>query len=499
MENKSKPEAMSKGLKIKLGLCAVPAFFWVIFMWNFWNRGIYALGLNAFIFLLLFIGVFIRTLRKKQGLLKADLTWLVPLLLMALSFALYDNTYLKVFSIMIFPVTFIIFYNFAFLEDRKNRHWDLIFLVRLVVRTLSFLEKIGKSFTRYTELIVPAGKAERKIISKVILGLILFLALALLVFIPLLSAADAAFAGKMQAIYDWLTQILSVPLIYKTVVFAIFSVLIASMLFAWGKKFNYKEKAENRKLADPIVSSIVLGGILALYLLFLWVQIEHLWVGVLPFDFKETESLVKSGFWELLFLSALNILIYFFTYRKTIIPVQRLLAAFTIASLLLLVSAAYRMVLYVVYYGLSYEKFFASYTVLYCAILLVWLISRLFMSRRANILKFLIVLFIWMYSVATVMPVEQLILRANVDLSRLNGSRIKLYELTMLSPDALPLVKQYQNQGLLKDEISGASGENSDQSGTDLGWTSWVKKQEKIVSEKKWYELNLMNIINRHE
>jgi hypothetical protein len=218
-------------------------------------------------------------------------------------------------------------------------------------------------------------------------------------------------------------------------------------------------------------------------------------VGTLPFDFKETENLVKSGFWQLFFLSVINIAIYFFTYRKTNLMVQWILTGFTVTSLLLLSSAGYRMGLYTTHYGFSYEKFFASYTVLYCAILFIWLISRLFIKKRSNIVKFLVVLFLWMYAVITVLPVEQFILRSNVSFAKLEQSRIRLFELTMLSPDVLSLVKKYESQGLLKENNNYLVRENSVKSEEQYDWIPWIEKQEKKVEDKKWYERNIMNIL----
>ena len=226
---------------------------------------------------------------------------------------------------------------------------------------------------------------------------------------------------------------------------------------------------------------IVLAGVLGIYLLFLWIQLNRLWVGVLPFNFKETEELVKSGFWQLLALSVINILIYFFAYRKTVSFVQKLLSAFTVASLLLLASAGQRMGLYVTYYGFSYEKFFASYTVLYCAIVYIWLIAQLFRSKRSNIVKFLVLLFLWMFAMLTIFPVEQFIFRTNMALRRLKDSRIVLSEMKMLSPDVLVVVKKNKEKGLL------------DEGGYD--WNEWIDKQEQIVSGKAWYERNMTNMV----
>jgi hypothetical protein len=179
--------------------------------------------------------------------------------------------------------------------------------------------------------------------------------------------------------------------------------------------------------------------------------------------------------------------------------VQWILTAFTFASLFLLSSAGYRMGLYVAYYGFSYEKFFASYTVLYCAILFVWLISRLFINRLSNVIKFLIILFLCMYSLVTIFPVEQFILRTNVALSQKEDSRIRLFELTMLSPDVLGLIKDYRDKGVLKEKTDYLSREGVQKSEEDFDWAPWIERQEKRLADKKWYEYNLMNLINTNK
>lgn len=358
-----------------------------------------------------------------------------------------------------------------------------------------FLSHLRQSASLYLNLVTPAGEAKKSVIVRVAGGVVLFVIIALTVFIPLLSSADAVFAGKVQVIYDWFLGIISLPFVYRVVTAVALTVVFFSVLLAWSKSFNYKEKEKGRKGIDSIISGIVLGGILCLYLLFLWVQINRLWIGALPFNFKETESLVKSGFWQLLLLSVVNILIYFSTYRKTSPLVQWILTAFTVTSLFLLISAGYRMGLYVTYYGFSYEKFFASYTVIYCAILFVWLISRLFIKQRANILKFVVVLFLWMYAIVSVFPVEQFILRANVALTKVEGSRIRLFELTMLSPDVLALAKEYKQQDLLKEDISYLSREKEAKTDEQFDWEPWIEEQEKKIADKAWYERNLTNVI----
>ena len=258
----------------------------------------------------------------------------------------------------------------------------------------------------------------------------------------------------------------------KIIVFAVLSIGVLTSLVAWGRPQVIANTATGAN-RDIVITGIVLGGIFVVYLLFLWIQFDRLWVGQLPFDFKETENLVKGGFWQLLFLSLVNLAIFFFLYRKTSSLGQKLLGLFSLASFLLLVSSAHRMMLYVTHYGFSYEKFYASYTVLFCAILFFWLISRLFVSKKSNVVKFLAFQFLWMFALISLFPVELFILRSNMALVTRLDSKINLFEMTMLSPDVLTQIKKYQEEEKMGD------------------WNPWIEKQEKRIRDKKWYEYTL--------
>src|SRR3989344_7554171 len=96
-------EKLPKDTIIKLAVCVGLAAFWVIFLWNFWDKWIYALGINAFVFGSLFFGFFVWVLFKKGGYLKEDLVWIVPLSLIIISFLLYDNPFVKVVTLFVWP------------------------------------------------------------------------------------------------------------------------------------------------------------------------------------------------------------------------------------------------------------------------------------------------------------------------------------------------------------------------------------------------------------
>lgn len=502
VEEITNQEQFPKILFYKITVCLGLAFFWIIFLWGFWNKGVYALGFNALVFLSLVILFFLQLLAKNGKYKKSDWSWLIPIIFLVISFFLYDNPFFKLTALFVLPWLLAIFYNYATLNNKTVKYWNFIFIKKILGRVFSFFPFLIKSFEHYVNLIIPKNNSYKNKLIKIIVGLFLLFIIAFTVVIPLLSSADPVFAEKMQAVMQWFNNLISRTVLLKIIVFIILSVGLLSLALAWNRELDYTEPEQPPAKVDSIISGIVLGGILLLYLLFLWIQFKRLWVGSLPFEFKETESLVKSGFWQLLTLSFINITIYFFTYKKIVPLIHKILTVFTVTSLLLLGSAGYRMALYVIYYGFSYEKFYATYTVLFCAILFVWLISRLFISRKSNIVKFLLFLFLWMYAVISIFPVEQFIVRENTALVKLKNSQIRLYEMSMLSPDVLSLIKKYQASGLLNERDGVIYRENINNQSANSGpqpekfdWAPWIKEQQDLIAKKLWYELNLSNIL----
>jgi hypothetical protein len=472
MSSETQAELKVKHNALLIGSFALSAYF-AIAVWNFWSTFINALGFNATALILGTVLLFMVT----HGITawKNHFAWAFPILLVALSFSLWENPYLKVISILLLPFVLSIAFNCAL---HPNKNIDIKFIVLSMMERVSFVLKLPEAFRLVFNKLFPNGEREQKLIPKIIFGLLLFFILALTIFIPLLSSVDPQFAELMKGISEWFYDLLSFRYMGRILftIFAAFFLISYFLSFQEGPTSAKDPASPKKNTLDPVVSGIVLGGVLALYLLFIALQFSRLWISQLPFDFHQTEQLVKSGFWQLLLLSVINIVFFFGYFRKTNALVQNILKAFTIASFLLLVSAGHRMFLYTFFYGLSYEKFFASYTVLYCAMLFVWLAYQLFAHRESNIFKYLVFSLLWMYSIATVIPVERIIFSVNARLVERPDSRINMNELRMLSYDALPLAAAYRKD-----------------TGWRREWCSWANSEIQRVETKQWYEKNLAN------
>jgi len=396
---------------------------------------------------------------------------------MALSFGMYENPWLKFVTMGVLPVATGVFYLYGQMENASKRWWGLHFLEQLAHFFIQPVMKVEKSVVQLFNEIFKAKSNKRA--KSIGLGLAILFVLLIVVVIPLLSSADAVFATMMSGISEYIDEFLSSGLIGRTLFFLFSTVAILALFMGWIRKIKLKEE-KTLKEQDSWISGIVLGGLLGTYLLFLYVQVSYLFVGALPLDLESTVQFVKSGFWQLFFLSILNGLLFFNFYKRTAKIPQIILKVFILTSGLLMISAAWRMVLYVTIHGFSYEKFFASYTTIFGLIVFVMLVTASFLKKKHNLLKAFSFLALWAFALATVMPIEQMVMRANMALSERADSKIEMHELRMLSGDVYNIVIDKHMEWTDESEL----------------WDTWIEDKQDDYENRAWYEMNVSLLMN---
>lgn len=211
-----------------------------------------------------------------------------------------------------------------------------------------------------------AYRALRKkpIASECTRAIIIGIALAgciLLVVLPLLFSADEVFARIVDTFFDWNLEsggVWLVRIIRIAVIVPITFSLLYAVIHALGK-----DCALGEKLNKPQVSNVLIATTLvlidAVYALFVLVQITYLFGGV------EASALhggyaqyARSGFFELVVVTAINLALTLLALavrkreERTAIS-STLLYVLLAMTLVMLVSAAQRMTLYTVEFGLS--------------------------------------------------------------------------------------------------------------------------------------------------
>ena len=229
----------------QLILSILISLFWVLFLWNFWARGVYALGINGSIFLLWLLILFNGLDTKVRIFSVPSIAWSLPLLFMVLSFAVYENPFIKTVNILIMPILFSILINYNLAKDDKKKYWSLNFFFRLTARIFSPLTRLLAALGAYNQLI-KLKPNHGKFFKKIIVGLLLLFLIITTLVGPLLASADPDFASRLNYIYQWLADIVSAELFAQIIVFAILSVLIYAVFLSWQKPVDYNAPAKEK-------------------------------------------------------------------------------------------------------------------------------------------------------------------------------------------------------------------------------------------------------------
>ena len=303
---------------------------------------------------------------------------------------------------------------------------------------------------------------------KVLIGLVISIPVVI-VLIILLCRADQMFAVWVDTVIRMLN--INFLRIFSDVILTILAMLyvmplVASLRSGYHNPAN--ESTLNRPL-DAIITSTVLYAASLIYIVFVAVQFRYLFAsgGKLPMGYTYA-GYCRRGFFELVFVTALTAIVIAVVCMltkhndKDKLPTYTKVALLLISacSLVMMVSAAYRLVIYVREYGMTVSRFNAGIVIAFIAVCVVVMMLKILFEQlkvSAVIGSVLIILL----AAYTIFNVDGFVAGYNVDRS-LNGSSKEIdvdYIRYNLSPAAIPeldrLARTARNSNIRSDAEGG--------------------------------------------
>ena len=394
-------------------LSAILGVYAVLFFWDAWVVGAEAFKIDATIFLYGVAALFAVSRAKEQGLKLVDLSWVGLTLAIGMSYCLYDEPFFKNTTFYVFPVLFLWHLHASGKAFNKRSLSSRSIFLDLINRSfISIFSFLIPAWRAYTQLIVIPVDTPFILIKRIATGVVTLVAVAACV-TPLLYGVDEKFSLRLDLFLSLLANSISWMLILKIICAVAVAVFFLAACYAHRSKWTPPLESVPAHI-DSVISGIVLSGVLAIYLFLIGVQAEKLWSDGLLFDGAELIVLENTGFWQLIALSIFNVTVFGILYRKTNLYSQIVLSSFVAASIAILGLIALKMYLHVVTYGLYYRAFYASYAVLYCALLSIILFMSSIKKTVADVIRGAILLFTIMYSLLALMPVAEIMSNVNV-------------------------------------------------------------------------------------
>jgi len=307
-----------------------------------------------------------------------------------------------------------------------------------------------------------AHEEHTKTAKRILIGVAISIP-CLFVLLVLLSSADQIFRSSLAACLSDISRVINFNLLFKIACGFVVGFYLFGLLYSVYQPKAEKVYAAKTKDGDLIVLNILLASILAVYTLFVIIQFKYLFAAGynLPYGLNYIEY-ARRGFFELLFLSGLNILLILVTTWLTKSKVgiwakiTKALCCYLCAiTIILLISSFYRMWLYNYFDGLTRLRFLVFGFIIFEAIGLV--ITFFYIIKpKFNIAAVYLVIGLTYYLILNIAPMDAIIAKSQIDRYFATGKAGIEYTLT-LSADAAPQIARLLESNYY-DSYNAASG-----------------------------------------
>ena len=401
-------------------------------------------GLGTTLFVLALFGVTLIYLGRRAVWNRTTILLLAACLLMGINCAVYASPMTAaincVFILCVGAMTI-----FA-LAGRLEKPVDDFRVIgnTVVLGVCALFSNMDKPFRALPSL----GRDGKKRVGYAVLGIVIAVPVLALV-IWLLSSADAVFGSLLGGFTGWLAEMDAGTALWHVLRTVVLGLMFASALYFLVQPGRTRKSGEASGAgAPPAMFIVVLALLDAVYIIFVAIQLAFLFGG------KETAAMsggyaeyARSGFFQLVAVAAINLGAVLISASASRPERGAKIAMCGLSTLLLaltaviLVSAAYRMRLYVSAYGLSFLRALTFWGMAVIALLMAAAAVKVF-RRKFRFWPVLLTVVLVMWLAFSYANIDARVAEYNVD-RYLDGS-LEEVDVSYLSsfPEALPALRR---------------------------------------------------------
>lgn len=422
-----------------------------IFLISVWNSILFYqkdLGISVILFIIPLL-LLIYYILKSQGQIKNKngLLWMIPIVLLSLTYFLFDSSF---FSILNIPVLFILFllmylYTIKPTFDVRNIICNLFILLSKPLDYFSNVLQI--SLDTISKTLKISDKSKQKIRS-----LIIILPIVIVVLL-LLSTADQIFGSIFENMFSILENLSLSKILGNLIgrsisVIILFLYLSATIYFLLYHFLDIKIKDKKDKLIlDNQAIKLLLIILNIIYIVFDIIQVKSLILHQVSMDISYAEY-AREGFFQLMFVSLLNLIIILLAKSSENKNNSKFIIKMSITMIFLtfiiIISAFIRMYMYESQYGYTILRLLVYITLITEIILLIPTIKYI-LNSKFNIVKYYIIILITVYTAINFINVDYIIASRNIN-RYYEKNEIDLIYLENYHADNIPLLVELYNK-----------------------------------------------------
>jgi hypothetical protein len=429
--------------------------FGILFVWLLYGK---IPGISIPLFLIAFYAlllVYAKPVIKRE---EALFGWIlcIPILLLSLTYVVFGNVFFKILNLLVLPL--LVLLQTLLVTGANSFKWDSpgIFAELLFGIFYRCLAHVAKPFRIVSGLFRKnqSGAGTKSVAFRILTGILISLPL-LLILLALLSSADMVF-GKLMERVAKLFEVISLPDVIGKILAALM-IFFLTFSYLWSIRHGERmqestikglmpETATQKGLWDPIMIITVTAAVNILYIVFVIIQFAYLFGGAgLPDGFTYAEY-ARSGFFELVFVTLLNIgfLVCTLTFTKKGGSLEALLLRILNTLMIgctfvMLYSAHFRMSLYEEAYGYTFLRVMTHAFMVFLLALFLVTLARVW-KDGLPLLKPYMIIAITAFVIVNYINVDMIIARKNIEQYSTTGA-IDIAYFDVLSSSAVAELK----------------------------------------------------------
>lgn len=388
----------------------------------FWDK---KLGISVFLFTTIGILFLIYILLKHKKIQnKKALLFSIPIILLSATYFIFNNSFFRftnIIAILLLTGTMCIYAT----KTTVKMPQFIKNIVELCIGALEGMQEVAQSLKKYKK--EESEKQEK--IKKIGKSILIILPIVLLV-VFLLMSADSIFAnmfeGITQAIKELTTSRGTFLFIMRIISIVIVFFFIAGYLLNIVQENTlFTRKYEQEKTKGIQVESMTINMMLTvlniIYSIFCTIQIANLFTQIGNTENFDYAQYARQGFFQLMFVSIINFAILVISNsnkkeqtHKQKIYTKGMSILILIFTIIIIISAFFRMNLYEQEYGYTYLRLFVYY-ILATELLLMIPCFITIIGKKIDVLKTSIIIITMMYIIINFSNIDSTIAKKNVD------------------------------------------------------------------------------------
>ena len=432
-----------------------------------------SVGGSMLLFVIPFSYFFIYILEKNGKIKNKKAKYLlVPIILLASTYFIYNNIFFRLFNIIVISSLFIFMILSLIGEKLDLNKESIINFFEFIFNPISFImesvENLRQSIEEKNKIYFDNNEIKKQKIIKTIKALLIILPL-IIVILVLLSTADEIFANIFKTMFTFLdfskyfNNIDSIVImVLRFVIIVIFTFYFMALFYFFCKKHHLENELinENTKINDNFTIKILLVALNIIYLVFCYIQIKSLFLKNTSLNYAQY---ARQGFFQLMVVSLINIVTILIAKKrenkdeyktnKFIDYMSIIMVGFTF---IIVISAWVRMNYYESAYGYTLLRLLVYCTLFTESILFIPTILYI-LDKKINLAKSYFIIIIVMYLCMNFANFDNIIAKRNIDRYFKTGKIDLEYLKNETGTDGINqlvrLLNTAQNQENIKNEV----------------------------------------------